>query len=294
MRRGVGLAGLALLAVLAQSCGSTETGSSPTSPTGATVGSVVVSGSLQPLMIGQTVQLTATANYTDGTSRNVTAQAVWESSNPSVAAVNGGSVTGIAEGAAAIVARFGGKDGNQGITVQPNPPPPPPNPGLACGVERWFVKTLADPDAATVNLSSVTPISIRDLNGLSQHCSGLPDGRGFAEEFRVFEVVGNVTYIAHEDDRDYHIALEDPNASGFSVVTEMADTMCSGAASSPHLATLRSVEGMFVTLLGGRSPSTLLGTTVRVQGVGFYDFNHGQRGRSANCIELHPIISISR
>jgi hypothetical protein len=110
----------------------------------------------------------------------------------------------------------------------------------------------------------------------------------------VFEVVGNVTYIAHEDDRDYHIALEDPNSTGSSVVTEMADTLCAGASISPHLATLRSVEGMFASLLNGRSPSTLVGTTVRIQGVGFYDFNHNQRGRSGNCIELHPIISISR
>jgi len=51
---------------------------------------------------------------------------------------------------------------------------------------------------------------------------------------------------------------------------------------------------MFNMLLGGSSPSTLVGTVVRVRGVGFYDFNHGQRGRSANCIELHPIVLISR
>jgi hypothetical protein len=263
------------------------------------------------LAIGETVQLTATAIYTDGSSRNVTADASWESSNPGVATVAAGSVTGMAEGVAAIIARFGGKDGNQGITVhaasstptppptptptpEPTPTPPPSNPGLACGIERWFVKTLADPDAATVNLSSVTRISIRDLNALPQHCSGLPERRAFAEEFRVYEVVGKVTYIAHEDDRDYHIALEDPDSPAVSVVTEMADTACIGAASSPHLATLRSVEGMFVSLLAGHPPSTLVGTTVRVQGVGFYDFNHNQRGRSANCIELHPIISITR
>jgi hypothetical protein len=33
---------------------------------------------------------------------------------------------------------------------------------------------------------------------------------------------------------------------------------------------------------------------VRMRGVGFYDFDHGQRGRSKNCIELHPIVFISR
>jgi hypothetical protein len=161
-------------------------------------------------------------------------------------------------------------------------------------VERWFVKTLADPDASTVNLVSVTRSSIRDLNALPPHCDGGPDRRTYAEEFRVFDVVGRVTYIAHEDDRDYHIALEDPNSPGSMVVTEMADTLCAGASISPHLSTLRSVEGMFASLLSGRSPSTLVGATIRVQGVGFYDFNHGQRGRSQNCIELHPIISIGQ
>ena len=176
----------------------------------------------------------------------------------------------------------------------PTVPIPQPPALLACGVERWFVKTLADPDASTVNLTSVTRTSIRDLNALPQHCDGGPDRRIYDEEYRVFEVIGKVTYIAHEDDRDYHIALEDPNSPGSTVVTEMADTLCAGASISPHLATLRSAEGMFALLLDGRSPSTLVGTTVRIQGVGFYDFDHGQRGRSVSCIELHPIISISR
>ena len=283
----------------------------PTAPSTTTLASVTVSGWLQPLAVGDMIQMTAMAIYSDGGTRNVTTEASWESSNSAVASVEAGIVTGRGEGAAAIIARFGGKDGNQGVTVQPasNPmpgpiptpepspgpaPPPPPNPGLACGIERWFVKTLADRDAGLVSPSAVTAISIRDLNALPSHCEGGPDSRVYAEEFRVFEVTGRVTYVAHEDDRDYHMALEDPDAPGSTVVTELADTLCAGAVMSPHLATLRSVEGMFATILGGRLPSTLVGTVVRVRGVGFYDFNHGQRGRLRNCIELHPIVSISR
>ena len=49
---------------------------------------------------------------------------------------------------------------------------------------------------------------------------------------------------------------------------------------------------MFQSLLGDRSASALVGATVRVRGVGFYDFAHGQRGQSQNCIELHPMVSI--
>jgi hypothetical protein len=84
---------------------------------------------------------------------------------------------------------------------------------------------LADDPKPPV-LSAVTSISIRDLNALPSQCEAGPDRRIYAEEFRVFEVVGRVTYIAHEDDRDYHLALEDPNATGSTVVTELADTLC--------------------------------------------------------------------
>ena len=57
-----------------------------------------------------------------------------------------------------------------------------------------------------------------------------------------------------EDDRDYHLALEEPEGPASTVVTELADTLCQGAWMSPHLATQRSVEGIFASLLGGRSP----------------------------------------
>jgi len=30
------------------------------------------------------------------------------------------------------------------------------------------------------------------------------------------------------------------------------------------------------------------------RGVGFFDFNHNQTGRSRSCIELHPILGIER
>ncbi len=179
-----------------------------------------------------------------------------------------------------------------------NPPTTPtihvplPNAGLACGVERWFVKTLADPDAGTVNLSAVTAMSIHDLNELPVHCDGGPDRRTYPEEYKVFEVIGRISFIAREDDRDYHVALEDPDAPGYSVVTELADTECAGAISSPHFTTLRSAQGMFDILQGNQSLSRIVGRIVRVRGVGFYDFAHGQRGRSRNCIELHPMVAV--
>ena len=110
----------------------------------------------------------------------------------------------------------------------------------------------------------------------------------------MYEVVGRITFVAHEEDRDYHIALEDPASPGFTVVTELADALCAGAIVSPHFSALTAADAMWRLLLDSGDPASLVGTTVRVQGVGFYDFPHGQQGRSRNCIELHPIIAITR
>jgi hypothetical protein len=161
---------------------------------------------------------------------------------------------------AAALSSCGG--GSVSSVTAPISPSPPPAAGLACGVERWFVKTLSDQDAGSVNVNAITPISIRELNGFDTHCSGLPERRAFGEEFKVFEVTGRITFVAHEDDRDYHVALEDPNAPGFSVVAELADILCAGAVMSPHFSSLSAADARW------------------------------QRGRSQNCIELHPILSI--
>jgi hypothetical protein len=162
--------------------------------------------------------------------------------------------------------------------------PLPPTSTVACGVERWSVKTLSDSEATRVDPLSVTATTIPALNALASHCNGLPDGRTFAEEFRVYEVVGVVQLIRNEDDRDVHIALADPADTAKTIVVEVIDPAC--AASSPFLTTLSSARTQYQNL------GSLAGKTVRVRGVGFYDFAHGQTGRSQSCIELHPVLGI--
>jgi hypothetical protein len=39
-------------------------------------------------------------------------------------------------------------------------------------------------------------------------------------------------------------------------------------------------------------PRGLEGHVIRVRGVGFFDFDHHQKGRSKSCIELHPVLGI--
>jgi hypothetical protein len=101
----------------------------------------------------------------------------------------------------------------------------------------------------------------------------------------VYEVVGRVTLTRLEDDHDQHVVIADPNDSTQTMVTEVADPAC--AAGSPFLSQLQTARSQF------QQQSPLTGKLVRIRGVGFYDFAHGQTGRSRSCIELHPILNIT-
>src|SRR4051812_36420065 len=60
--------------------------------------SVSVSPLIQTIPPGQTARLSATARYSDGSTKDVTSQATWTSSQANVATVAAGAVTGIALG----------------------------------------------------------------------------------------------------------------------------------------------------------------------------------------------------
>jgi len=164
---------------------------------------------------------------------------------------------------------------------------PTPTVGVSCGEERWAVKTLSDPDATRVDFANVIGTTVAALNDLTPHCSSLPDQRTFAEEFHVYEVVARVSSTRLEDDHDIHVVLSDPTNSAKTMITEVVDPSCGGATESPFRSLLVDARTTYQTL------SPLSGKTVRLQGVGFYDFNHGQTGRSASCIELHPVTRIT-
>jgi hypothetical protein len=221
----------------------------------------------------------------NGSSQNVTSQATWQSSISSVAMVSSaGSVTGINAGEVDIRAAYQNLTGTLHVTIAPLLTPTPTL-GVACGVERWAVKTLTDPDATRVNFSDVLRTTVASLNGFPAHCSGLPDNRTFSEEFRVYEATGIVQLTRSEDDSDIHIVLADLNNPTQTIVIEVVHPAC--ALTSPYLSMLSQARATYESL------GPLTGKTVTVRGVGFYDFAHGQTGRSQSCIELHPIIGIA-
>jgi len=83
------------------------------------VASIMVTGQMTIGKLSPPVQLTATGTYADSTTKDITAEATWSSSNPTVATVSGGLVTPVAVGATTITAALDGKNGILNLTVAP-------------------------------------------------------------------------------------------------------------------------------------------------------------------------------
>ena len=82
-----------------------------------TLTSVSVTGG-NAVTVGQTLQLTATANFSNNTTQNVTTTATWQSSNVGVTTVSsGGLATGVAPGSADIRATFQNVTGTAALQV---------------------------------------------------------------------------------------------------------------------------------------------------------------------------------
>lgn len=98
-------------------CGSDDPVAGPAPP--ASVTSVTLTGNTNLTALGQSSQLTLTANYSDGTSRDVTSEATWLSNNPSVATVSAGVVTAVTFGMVNISGSFQSRGATAGITAMP-------------------------------------------------------------------------------------------------------------------------------------------------------------------------------
>jgi hypothetical protein len=143
----------------------------------------------------------------------------------------------------------------------------------------------------------VIQTTVANLNALPSHCGPSRDHRIRDEEFEVYQVVGRIVRVKREHDHDIHIMLEDPDDPRERIVVESDDPDYRGNVSSPfreEIAAARRMVDQLVGPAGNEASSKLRGLTVRVTGVGFFDMNHFQIGKSRSCIELHPILAMER
>lgn len=151
--------------------------------TPAVVTSVVVTPGAPSLPAGTSVQLTATANFSDGSQQDVTSTATWLSSQAGVATVTPvGLVAGATPGQSTVTATFSGQQGQSTVDVTPAVVTgltiAPTTPSLALGTSVQFTATATFSDSSTQDvtnqaawLSSVPGVASVNPQGLAASVS---------------------------------------------------------------------------------------------------------------------------
>jgi hypothetical protein len=184
-----------------------------------------------------------------------------------------------------------------GRPLKPSSRPPAaiPNPlvGTECrgGVERWSVKTLADPAASTID-QQARVTSIHDLIGL-RNPGRLADQRAAPVELSTYRISARLVEYALEPDSDLHLVVADPKTGETMIVEFPADGCTQGAAAHDRVRMSRARAALLRSC--GLPKPTLhlfkhLTGSATISGVGFFDYVHGQTGVAPNGIELHPVV----
>jgi hypothetical protein len=161
-------------------------------------------------------------------------------------------------------------------------------PASGCGVERWSVKTLTDPGANSVNLTPKDS-TIAALTAFPTPVG--PTDRVAPVETTTYRIKVTMDAFKAEGDSDIHLAVHD--AAGHTMIVEFpADTCDQGSLVAPQI---KAARDAFTQFAGPSSSSYVPVTgTATIEGVGFFDRIHGQRGVAPNGIELHPATKFSQ
>ncbi|MCU1383914.1 MAG: hypothetical protein JWL71_2611, partial [Acidobacteria bacterium] len=174
-----------------------------------------------------------------------------------------------------------------------------------CGVERWSVKVGSDATVGLVNLTPRIPASIEALGLVTPPLESEIDAGGIFSAARsapvetsVYTIDATLTFYKKETDVDYHIVLDDGH--GHTLISEIPSPACIITSATPRVLVpspladgIARARAIFDAHLSANSFFQVANIPVRVSGVGFFDFEHGQTGVAPNAIELHPVIDIS-
>jgi hypothetical protein len=196
-------------------------------------------------------------------------------------------------------------------------------PVVVCnGIERWPVKVATDADAKTnkIDLMPVGPLTVPQANAQIEP-GPYPVGGRMAVEKKVYTVHGFLSYFKREGgsdgDQDYHVVIADAPGNytenafaapdGHSMVVELPNPKCltgetGQPANSPLSQAVADARATFEQNVDWPSNKRLTQPIpVTVTGVGFFDFDHHQKGRATphpgadgkgKVFELHPVTEI--
>ena len=146
-------------------------GSTVFTVTGATLSSITVTPANRSIAKGTTQQFTATGNYSDGSTLNITQTVTWASSKTAVATISNaagskGKASAAGVGTTTISADFGGKTGSTDLTVTPatlvSLAVTPAGPSIPRGLTQQFIATGTFSDGSTQVLTSTVTWSSSD------------------------------------------------------------------------------------------------------------------------------------
>ena len=178
-------AGLGSTTVSASSGG--VTGDTTLTVTDATLVSIEVSPAAPSIANGQTQQFTATGLYTDNSTEDLTAQAIWASSDIAVATISNaagsnGLATAVALGTPTVYATSGGVTGETTLTVTDatlvSIEVSPAAPSIANGQTQQFTATGLYTDNSTEDLT--TQVTWASSDGAVATVSNAPGSNGLA------------------------------------------------------------------------------------------------------------------
>ncbi len=172
----------------------------------------------------------------------------------------------------------------------------PAQTAVACGTERWDVKTLTDPGSSAVKLKNARSSTVTKLAGMKP--LGQSEARR-AQERQVYRVKvifdslpgRKLGFKLETTDSDIHLAVRD--ALGSTMIVEFPDPGCTVGAR--YRSRMKSARTALVAACGPppRSRFRELQGSATITGVLFFDFFHRQRGVASNVAELHPALGFS-
>ena len=149
---------------------------------------------------------------------------------------------------------------------------------VACGTERWPVKTLQDKPTLTGPVAS----TIDALDAMPATPGG-QDTRSPAES-TIYSVTGKIAFEKLEADSDMHVVLQ--AGDGATMIAEFPDPGCTLGADPAYRNQMAAARSDLLAHFP-------VGSTVTVTGVLFFDRPHGQTGVAPNAVELHPALAVT-
>jgi uncharacterized protein YjdB len=143
--------------------------------------SISISPASPAVAAGTPQQFTATGNYSDGSTQNLSSSATWSSSQTSVATIAaGGLASGVAVGTSTITATYGSITGSTALTVgQPvlvAIAVTPANPSFALGTTLQLAATGTYSDGSTLDLTATATWSSANSSVATVNGQGVANG----------------------------------------------------------------------------------------------------------------------